>query len=246
MKDLMNFFKPNAIPHSSTVTKDAIRVTEKGIGELKNNLVKSLQLLTDLRSMSVHARNQLSDIISEAEIWDKKAMQAFERAQKKEFTNAEADRIATEALMFKEDCMQQVYRAIQEKEKYDAAAVQMEMNIQKIMDAISQWENDLRELRKREAEVALLTHPSIEYARKELADAMLILERMKEKAGLEHALAELTSVVNACKSKTATTGYQTVTFINPDTFQASKAIELLKFKMMMAKRVREENRAIVA
>lgn len=246
MKTLINFLKPLSVPHPSTVTQDAIRVTEKGIAELKNSLVSSLKLLADLRSMSAQLRDQLTENISEAEKWDKKAMQALEKVQLKKLTSDEADKVVTEALIRKEECMEQVYRTIKDKEKYAAAVTQMEQNIQKIMDTINKWEDDLEVLRNRLTEIAAIEHPDVNIARKELSDAMVVLERMREKAGLEHALSELDNIVKACKNKVASSANQPLKLIPPTNFQANIAIESLKYKMMMTKRIKEESSVMLA
>jgi phage shock protein A len=117
-------------------------------------------------------------------------MLILKKAQAGGLDVAEADRLATEALIKKEEAFAGQKRAIADKEKFDQNVSQMESNVQTIKQNISKWENELKILRSRVKVADATKSLNKQMAQIDSNGTVALLERMKEKVAQEEALAE--------------------------------------------------------
>lgn len=203
MKFLKRLFKIGQAEVHSAIDgmEDPIKMTEQGIRDMKEDLDKSLEALAQVKAMSIRAKNEVEEYAVKAEDYNEKAMLILKKAQSGGLEPTEADRLATEALIKKEEASNGKIRAIGDKEKFDQNVLQMEANVQTIKQNISKWENELKILRSRVKVADATKSLNKQMAQIDSNGTVALLERMKEKVNQEEALAEAYGeIANSAKS----------------------------------------------
>lgn len=203
MKFLRRLFKIGQaeVHHAIDNMEDPIKMTEQGLRDMKDDLDKALEALAQVKAMSIRAKKEVSEYGEKAEDYSGKAMLILKKAQKGGIEPEEADRLATEALVKKEEALVLQNQAIEDKEKFDQNVLQMEANVQTIKQNISKWENELKILRSRVKVADATKSLNKQMAKIDSNGTIALLERMKEKVHQEEALAEAYGeIANASKS----------------------------------------------
>ncbi|MBY8963041.1 PspA/IM30 family protein [Flavobacterium sp. D11R37] len=192
MRFLRRLFKIGQaeVHHAIDGMEDPIKMTEQGIRDMKDDLDKSLEALAQVKAMSIRAKNEVEEYGNKAEDYSEKAMLILKKAQKGGIEPEEADRLATEALVKKEESLVHQKRAETDKEKFDHNVLQMEANVQTIKQNINKWENELKILRSRVKVADATKNLNKQMAKIDSNGTISLLERMKEKVLQEEALAE--------------------------------------------------------
>lgn len=192
MKFLRRLFKIGQaeVHHAIDGIEDPIKMTEQGIRDMKEDLDKSLEALAQVKAMSIRAKNEIEEHGNKAEDYNEKAMLILKKAQKGDMEAEDADRLATEALVKKEESLAHQLRAEGDKEKFDQNVLQMEGNVQTIKQNINKWENELKILRSRVKVADATKSLNKQMAKIDTNGTISLLERMKEKVIQEEALAE--------------------------------------------------------
>ncbi|PKV49390.1 phage shock protein A (PspA) family protein [Aquimarina sp. MAR_2010_214] len=203
----MNFFKRlfkiGEAEANSAIDKmeDPIKMTEQGIRDMKTDLEKSLEALAQVKAMAIRAKNDTEEFVSKAEDYQQKAMLILKKAQNGDLDVTEADRLAKEALVKKEEAMLHVNRSKGESEKFDSSVSQLEKNVQEIKQNISKWENELKTLKARVKVSTATKNVNKQMAEIDSSSTVSMLERMKDKVNQEEALAEAYGdIANTSKS----------------------------------------------
>ncbi|MEW7277671.1 PspA/IM30 family protein [Aquimarina sp. 2201CG1-2-11] len=203
----MNFFKRlfkigKAEAHSAIdKMEDPIKMTEQGIRDMKADLEKSLEALAQVKAMAIRSKNETEEYISKAEDYQQKAMLILKKAQNGDMDTTEADRLAKEALIKKEESQQHVSRSKDETEKFDKSVAQLEKSVQEIKQNISKWENELKTLKARVKVSTATKNVNKQMAEIDSSSTVSMLERMKDKVNQEEALAEAYGdIANTSKS----------------------------------------------
>lgn len=192
----MNFFKRlfkiGEAEANSAIDKmeDPIKMTEQGIRDMKTDLEKSLEALAQVKALAIRAKNEAEDFATKAEDYEQKAMLILKKVQNGDMDAAEADRLAKEALIKKEESLQQVNRTKGEQEKFDSSVADLEKNVQEIKQNISKWENELKTLKARVKVSKATQNLNKQMAEIDTSSTVSMLERMKNKVSQEEALAE--------------------------------------------------------
>lgn len=203
MKFLRRIFKIGQaeVHHAIDNMEDPIKMTEQGIRDMKDDLDKALEALAQVKAMSIRAKNEVGEYEEKAEDYNEKAMLILKKAQNGGIEPEDADRLATEALVKKEEAVAMQNRAIADKEKFDQNVLQMEANVQTIKQNISKWENELKILRSRVKVADATKSLNKQMAKIDSNGTIALLERMKEKVHQEEALAEAYGeIANSTKS----------------------------------------------
>ncbi|WP_299219484.1 PspA/IM30 family protein [uncultured Aquimarina sp.] len=203
----MNFFKRlfkiGEAEANSAIDKmeDPIKMTEQGIRDMKVDLEKSLEALAQVKALAIRSKNDTEEFAAKAEDYQQKAMLILKKAQSGDLDTAEADRLAKEALIKKEESLQHVSRGKGETEKFDGSVSQLEKNVEEIKQNISKWENELKTLKARVKVSAATKNVNKQMAEIDSSSTVSMLERMKDKVNQEEALAEAYGdIANASKS----------------------------------------------
>ena len=116
---------------------------------MKTDLDKSLKALAEVKAMAIRARNDHETHTENASDYEEKAMLLLQRAEKGELDVAEADRLATEALIKKDESAKLAANALVEKERFEKSVSQLEGNVKTIKSNVSKWEAELKTLKAR-------------------------------------------------------------------------------------------------
>ena len=118
IKRLLNIGKAEA---ESMVDKleDPIKLTEQGIRDLEMQLDSAIKALAEVKALSIRTEKQYQEYRLNAVDYEKKAILILKKAQSGDLDEAEGDRLASEALLLKE---QNLTHANSTKEEYEKIA----------------------------------------------------------------------------------------------------------------------------
>jgi phage shock protein A len=181
--------------------EDPIMLTEQGIRDMKVDLENSLEALAQVKALAIRSKNEHEEFLSKVENYQEKAMLLLTKAKKGTLEMSEAERLAKEALIKKEESTQHADNSKAESVKLEGSVAQLETNVAEIKKNISKWENELKTLKAR-----VKVSNATQKLNKQMADidsssTVSMLERMKDKVNQEEALAEAYGeIANANKS----------------------------------------------
>ncbi|MGB3618278.1 MAG: PspA/IM30 family protein [Catalinimonas sp.] len=192
MSIFRRMFKIGAAEAHSAIDKleDPIKLTEQGIRDLKVDLDKSLQGLAEVKALAIRARREESEYQRKSQDYERKAMQLLQSAQDGRLAEAEADRLAGEALARKEENDNLMKQATQQREQFDQNAAQLDRSVQKLRSQINHYENELKTLKARARVSSATKKINKSMANIDSHGTVAMLERMKEKVTQEEALSE--------------------------------------------------------
>jgi len=185
-------FKIGEAEANSLVDKleDPIKLTEQGIRDLKTDLDKALQALAEVKAMAIRSRKEAADYKSKSKDYEQKAIMLVQRSSSGQMEAAEADRLAGEALVRKEDSEQQATRCDNDVKKFDASIATLDSNIKKLQSSISSYENELKTLKARAMVSAATKNVNKQLAGIDSSSTVAMLEKMKQKVDKDESLAE--------------------------------------------------------
>ena len=170
--------------------ENTIKMTEQGIRDLKKDLDKSLHALAEVKAMAIRSKNDVQTFENKAKDYEQKAMLLLKRAQNGDLDAAEADRLASEALVKKEENTEHANRAKAEQQKFESSVAQLDQNVKRIKSTISKYENELKTLKARVKVSTATKNLNKQMAQIDSSSTVSMLERMKEKVEQDEALAE--------------------------------------------------------
>lgn len=235
----MNFFKRlfkiGQAEANSALGKleDPIKMTEQGIRDLKEDLKKSLEAVAEVKSLAIRSRNDHENYAEKAKDYEKKAILILKKAETGEIEKAEADRLATEALIKKDENETLANQEEKNKVNFESKVSELNKNIEVIKSTISKWENELKTLKARVKVSSATKNLNKQMAQLDSTDTVSMLERMKEKVAQEEALAESYGEIAGLNSSVdqeidAATG-------SSKEVKAASDLEALKAKMGLSK-----------
>lgn len=192
MNVFKRLFKIGEAEAHSAIEKleDPIKLTEQGIRDLKKDLDSSLQALAEVKALAIRTKNDINKHQNKAKDYEGKAMLLLKKAQSGELDASDADRLASEALVKKEEELGHVTRLSADQEKFDKNLAQLEQNVKKIRSNISHYENELKTLKARVKVSSATKKLNKQMAQIDSSSTVSMLERMKEKVEQDEALAE--------------------------------------------------------
>lgn len=192
----MNFFKRlfkiGESEANSAIDKmeDPIKMTEQGIRDLRTDLEKNLEALAQVKALAIRSKNDKEDATNKAKEFQNQAMLILTKAKDGDMKQAEADRLAKEALVLREEANKKAEFATSEYANLEKSVAQLEGNISQIKSNISNWENELRTLKARVKVSKAKSSLNKQMAELDSTGTVAMLERMKDKVKQEEALAE--------------------------------------------------------
>ncbi len=170
--------------------EDPIKQTEQGIRDLKKDLAASLKSLAEIKAVAIRLRKELAEKKETATDYEKKAMLLIEKAQNGKLDEAEADRLATEALSKRDQAAKLAISISQDLANQENLSNKLGGNTQALKNQISTWENELTTLKGR-AKVASATKKlNKQLAQIDSSSTISMLERMKDKVQEDESLAQ--------------------------------------------------------
>ncbi|MDX1446278.1 PspA/IM30 family protein [Lishizhenia sp.] len=230
-KRLFNIGKAEA--HSAIDgLEDPIKMTEQGIRDLKKDLEKALQALAEVKALSIRAKNDAETQVQKAEDYEKKAMLILQKAKAGSMDAAEADRLASEALIRKEETMKLANQSKSDREKFEAHVAKLDGNVKNLRSSIGKYENELKTLKARAKVSSATKNINKQLANIDSSSTVSMLERMKEKVAQEEALAESYADI-ADESRSIDEELDKAIDEGANESKASESLEALKKKMGM-------------
>ena len=192
----MNFFKRifklGEAEANSAIDKleDPIKMTEQGIRDLKRDLEKSLKAMAEVKALHIRTKNDLQSYSNKAADYESKAMLLVKKASNGEMSAEDSDRLATEALLRKEENVKLAAQATKDADKFSTDVSALEGNLRKIKSMIAKYENELKTLKARVKVSKATQNLNKQMANLDSGSTISMLERMKDKVEEQEALAE--------------------------------------------------------
>jgi phage shock protein A len=170
--------------------EDPIHMTEQGIREMREDLEKALESLAQVRAMSIRAKNDKAKKEASAQDYENKAIILMTKAQKGDLAIEQAEKLAKEALALREGLIKESKTLGEQQVTHEAAADEIQKNVEILRFNITKWENELKTLKSRIRVSRATKEVNKQMARIDSDSTISMLERMKEKVEEEEALAQ--------------------------------------------------------
>lgn len=170
--------------------EDPIKLTEQGIRDLKGDLQSAMTGLAEVKGVAIRLTKEVEDAKRQAEEYERKAMLLLQRFKDGQLDQAQAERLATEALNQKELALQRATRLAQDAEQQQRMASQLQEKVQQLKTAITTYENELVTLRARAKTAESTKKINQHLAKVDSSSTIAMLERMKQKVEEDEALAQ--------------------------------------------------------
>ncbi len=169
--------------------EDPIKLTEQGIRDLKKDLQNAMTSLAEVKGIALRTRREAENHKKRAADYERKAMMLLQKMQNGELDQAEAERLASEALNMKEEAAQEAVRLAHEAERHEQMSSQLQANVNKIKTTITTYENDLITLKARAKTARATKKINQQIANIDSSGTIAMLEKMKQKVEEDEALA---------------------------------------------------------
>ena len=170
--------------------EDPIKMTEQGIRDLKHDLQASMTSLAEVKAIAIRLKRDAEDNKSMVAEYERKAMLLLQKMQNGALDQAEAERLAGEALRRKEECLEKATRTHQDWEAQDTMASQLQGKIEKLKATVSKYENDLVTLKARAKTAASTKKINQQLSKVDSSGTIAMLEKMRTKVEEDESLAQ--------------------------------------------------------
>ncbi len=170
--------------------EDPIKMTEQGIRDLKNDLQDAMKSLAEVKANSIQLKKQGDDKKKLGADYERKAMLLLQKMEKGELEQADAERLATEALSQKESALTDATKFLTDHAKTQKIADQLQAKIGKLKQTVSGYENELITLKARAKTATSMKKINQQMAKVDSSSTIAMLEKMKTKVNEEESLAD--------------------------------------------------------
>ena len=170
--------------------EDPIKLSEQAIRDLKKDLQESLKALAEVKAVSIRLGRESEDHRRRAVDYERKAMLLVQKAQGGQMEEAEADRLATEALTRVSESQTRHSESAGQAQAQQETANKLQGNVNELKSKIGSYENDLITLKARTKTANATRKINQHLANVDSKGTVALLERMKEKVEEQEALAE--------------------------------------------------------
>ena len=170
--------------------EDPIKLTEQGIRDLKSDLQNAMTGLAEVKGVSIRLTKEAEDAKRQADEYERKAMLLLQRFKDGQMDQAQAERLATEALNQKELVSQRATKLGQDAEQQQRMATQLQDKVQQLKTTITTYEQELITLRGRAKTAESTKKINQHLAQVDSSSTIAMLERMKRKVEEDEALAQ--------------------------------------------------------
>jgi phage shock protein A len=192
MNIFQRIFKVGQAEAHNVINKleDPIKLTEQGIRDLKRDLQAAMVGLAEVKGVAIRLSKEAEDAKRQTTEYERKAMLLLQSFKEGRMAQAEAERLATEAIMRKESAGERATSLFKEADQQQRMANQLQEKINQLKTTISTYENELITLRAR-AKTAISTKKiNQQLAQVDSSSTIAMLERMKQKVEEDEALAQ--------------------------------------------------------
>ena len=176
--------------------QDPILMAEQAMRDLKKDFDSSMNNLAEIKSLSIETKNKIAEQTQIAKEYEKKALTILQKAQAGELEQANADRLASEALKKKQNAIENIKKFTLDAKNYDAMAEKLESKIATIKEQIVSWESEIKTLKARHKVAITSKKMSKQLISMSNNNAQALLQSMKEKVDKEEAMAQAYDEMN--------------------------------------------------
>jgi phage shock protein A len=170
--------------------EDPIKLTEQGIRDLKSDLQNAMTGLAEVKGVSIRLTKEADDAKRQTDEYERKAVLLLQRFKDGQLDQAQAERLATEALNQKEIANQRAAKLSQDATQQQRMATQLQDKVQQLKTTITSYENELVTLRARAKTAESTKRINQHLAQVDSSSTIAMLERMKHKVEEDEALAQ--------------------------------------------------------
>ena len=170
--------------------EDPIKMTEQGIRDLKKDLSGAMIGLAEVKGIAIRTRKEAEKKKLLAADYERKAMLLLQKMQSGSMNQADAERLATEALNLKEENVKEGERQAQEAAAHEARSSDLQTKVNKLKSTITTYENDLITLKARARTASSTKKINAQLAQIDSSSTISMLEKMKAKVEEDEALAQ--------------------------------------------------------
>ncbi|MDP7253489.1 MAG: PspA/IM30 family protein [Planctomycetota bacterium] len=186
------FFKIGQAKVHSTIDKmeDPITMSEQGIRDLKKDLQDAMRSLGSVKALSIKLEKESNDQKRLVEDYERKAMALLQKSESGDLDPEEADRLARECLLKREEVMKRATEVTAQAAQQKEMAEKLQSRVQDMKSKISAYENELITLKARAKTANATRKINQQLASLDSNSTVAMLERMKEKVSEQEALSE--------------------------------------------------------
>lgn len=170
--------------------EDPIKMSEQAVRDLRKDLQESLRSLGEVKSLAIRMAKDAEDARRLAGDYERKAMLLLQRGQAGEVDNAEAERLAMEALSRKEEAATRALQATEQAQQQQQMVDSLQNNVNQLKSKVASYENDLVMLKARARTANATRKINQRLSNVDTKGTVALLERMKEKVSEEEALGQ--------------------------------------------------------
>ena len=170
--------------------EDPIKSSEQAIRDLKKDLQGSMRSLAQVKAIAIRLKKDSDDQKKIAKDYERKAMLLLQKMKSGDLPEADAERLATEALTKKEEALQRAGTLKKDHEQQKAMGDQLQAKVQTLKETISRYDTELVTLRARAKTATSMRKINQQLSNVDSSGTIALLERMKDKVVEEESLAE--------------------------------------------------------
>ena len=170
--------------------EDPIKMSEQAIRDLKKDLQESLRALAEVKAIAIRLNKEAEDSKRLAEDYERKAMLLLQKGQGGELEEANAERLAREALTRVEEAQGRYQSSSGQAQQQQEMVGKLQNNVNELKSKVSSYENDLITLKARTKTANATRKINQHLANIDSKGTVAMLERMKDKVQEQEALAE--------------------------------------------------------
>ena len=170
--------------------EDPIKLSEQAIRDLKKDLHESTKALAEVKAIAIRLEREKNEHGNRASDYERKAMVLLQKAQGGDLDEAEAERLAREALSRSEESQQRHAETAAQAEQQQQMATKLQSNVNDLKSKISSYENDLVTLKARTKTADATRKINQHLSSVDSKGTVALLERMKNKVEEEESLAQ--------------------------------------------------------
>ncbi len=129
--------------------EDPMKMSEQAVRDLKRELAESLRALAEIKTITINAKREADMNRRGAAEYEQKAILLLQKASVGEITEAEADRLAEQALAQKSRLDAQAQQSETNLQNYEGLVNKLDDNVQMLKSQITSIEQEVRSLRAR-------------------------------------------------------------------------------------------------
>ena len=146
--------------------------------------------MAEVKATCYRTKREAANLKEQSEDYKKKARALVQMGADGRKDEAEATRLATEAMSRREELLKTYQVTLTNQKKYDEMVVKMEGKIRILKSEIAKWENELKTLEARDKVSKATGKLNKQLADIDSSSTISMLERMKEKVEEQEALAD--------------------------------------------------------